>query len=182
MEIAETGRMDRLVIGNGKANANECLQVWEEIIRLNSQSLGDYQYDSYFQLLKGYALLIAEYTIVKSSFISLAFEIEWSKITDVRKRGYKIDVTNNQTYNSSIVAGLRRVDNLITKATMKRKELEKEFGGSKRQIQPTTYQAVLANLNVSLGFCVNENLTLSAFNEYKKIVKEKHRQLVNRHG
>lgn len=179
MEIAATGRMDRLVI-SGKATADECLQAWEEIIRLNSRALGDYQYDSYFQLLKGYALLIAEYTIVKSSFISLALEIEWERIVEVRKRGYVVDTSNNEMYCKSIVAGLRRVDNLITKATMKRNELEKEFGGNGKLVQPVTYQAVLASLNVSLGFCVNENLTLSAFNEYKKIIKEKNRQIILR--
>lgn len=172
MNLATGGDVMQIVI-QGKVNKEEVLLAWENIVSENAKVNGDYGYDSYYQLLKSYLKLIAQYTIVKSLLMKCCYVIVWEDIAELRRRGFKIAVDNTGTYTESITACMRRVDNLVTKAVMKKKEIEAYFKNSDRNQAPVTFEAALANLNYALGFSVSESLTLAAFNEYKKIIRAK---------
>ena len=170
MAIATTGDVSLLVV-SGNLQREFLLLRWEEIVRINSQAAGDFTYDSYFQLLKAYAQLIANYTIAKLSLWKLAFVVDMDYVQDLRKRGFKINVDSTALYAESITANLHKVDNLITRANMKRGELErfaKEEGGRR-----VSFEEVIANISVALGFEVHNDITLARFNEYRSIIRKK---------
>lgn len=174
MTIAMTGNLELLRI-SGNNTREELLLCWEQIVSSNSKASGDYTYDSYFQLIKGYAQLLANYTVAKVTLWKLAFVIDYDSIQDVRKRGFKIDLNNTEAYAASLTAALRKVNNLVTRATMKRKELEalQQKEQSAQQGEKILFEELLANLCAGLGFEVKDTITLAAFNAYRKIIKRK---------
>lgn len=172
MNMANGGDVMQMVI-QGSPQREQVLEAWESIVAENAKANGDYNYDSYFQLLKSYLKLIAQYTIVKSMLMKCCYVIVWEDIVELRRRGFKIVVDNSGKYTASITAAMRRVDNLVTRAVMKKKEIEKYFQESDRKQAPVGFEQALASLNYSLGFSVNDTLTLAAYNEYKKIIRAK---------
>lgn len=169
MEIARTGNLQLLVV-TGAPDSFVCLEAWEKIVKKNADENGNNDYDSYYNGLKIYSTLNAEYVLVKALLTFLCFSIDYQYIEQLRKLGYKIDTTNTQLYTESLSNGLRRADNLKTKIESKAKELQLLFKGGENG-KPETFEQVLAHLNAGLGFNVNEDITLSRFNEYKKILK-----------
>ncbi len=178
MEIAEDGNLKRLII-KGKLNKEELMLAFEDIIRRNGEVNGSFQYLTFFQLLKSYAKFIAEYTVVKALLIKLAFVIDYKSIQEVRSRGYAIDLTNTAKYAESLTAGLRKVGNLITKATMKRKEIER-LNVEKEKSE--SFESILANISFALGFEVKETITLAGYNEYQRILKARVAAQQKAHG
>ncbi len=172
LQIAEESNLNLLII-KGKMDIDPLTEAYENIIRKNSEVNGGYQYLTYFNHLKSYAKFIAEYMVAKAILLRLAGVIDWPLIMEIRQRGYKIDTTNTLTYTQSISAGLRKVSNLITRATMKRKEIEKFIGGDGPS---ESFASILANISYSVGYNVDPDITLSGYNEYRRILKLKHAQ------
>jgi hypothetical protein len=82
---------------------------------------------------------------------------------------------NSAAYADSLADALTRSNNLVTQIEMKQKEMERFVsveGFSKR----VTYEELMANLNAALGFCVQDNITLAAFNEYQRILKKRNKK------
>lgn len=173
MLIAATADFKQLAV-KGNFTAEELLVQWERIVQTNAKITGDYNYNSYFQLIKGYAQLLANYTIVKLSLWKLAHVFDWDYIEEVRKRGFKISLANNEAYATSLTAALHKVESFITRATMKRKELEAMQKDNHGRVSPVTFEEVIANLCAGLGFEVKDDITLARFNEYRKIIKQRH--------
>lgn len=173
IEIATYGDLKKLII-KGAAMPDRLALVFEEIVKKNSDSNGSSQYNNYFQLLKDYSLLVADYTIVKALVMQLSVNIYYPAVKEIRARGYKIDLTNSTTYAASLTAAMRKVDNLITRAAMKKKEIER-LQESKEGASSDSFEAILANLSTQLGFAVPQSITLAGFNEYRKILKERNR-------
>lgn len=171
IELAGGANVMRLVVTGAPARET-VLEQWETIVQENAKANGDYGYGSYFQLLKSYIALIAQYTIVKSILMRACYQIHYKDIEELRRRGFKINVSDSETYKTSLAAAMRKVGNLITKSLMKKGEIERQFKDSDRKTA-TAFPEVIAGLNVSLGFSVDKDITLSEFNEYKKILKAK---------
>lgn len=169
MEVARTGNLKLLVV-TGAPDTFTCLEAWEKIVKENAEENGNNDYDSYYHGLKMYSVLNAEYVLVKALLTYLCFSIDHQYIEQVRKLGYKIDTTNSEKYTESLSNGLRKADNLKTKIESKGKEIQLLFNVGENG-KPETFEQVLAHLNAGLGFNVNEDITLSRFNEYKKILK-----------
>lgn len=169
--ITQTGEYSRLVIF-GSATIERLAEAWESIVRANSKENGDRNYDSYFQLFKSYTQLVASYTVIKASLLNLCYVIDYELVSDLRKRGYKIDLANSISFARSIEAALCKVSNLVTKAVMKKKEME-SMVLTTSQVRAPGFEEIMANLNTGLGFEVKDDLTLSRYNEYKKILKSK---------
>ncbi len=177
--ISTTGNYELLVI-EGMATKEGLIEQWEKIVRQNSIQNGDRGYDSYFQLLKSYGELVASYIISKTSLLKLAIAplaLDYELVDDLKKRGFKIDVANYSEdfdkYLASIESNLRKVDNLVTKARMKEKEITKQFETADKGGKVYGFEEIMANLHTSLGFVVPDNVTLARYNEYKKIVAAK---------
>lgn len=172
MAIASNGNLTLL----GIAPQEKLIKQWELIIQANSKASGDFTYDSYLQLVKSYHQLVSNYTMVKLGLYKIAFVIDYEVVIDLRARGFKISLNDSASYAASIQAGLRKVDSFITRANMKRNEIE---AANKEGIatKPVLFEEVLANLCAGLGFNVDDNVTLARFNEYKKIIRNKNKVL-----
>jgi hypothetical protein len=176
IQIASDGRFDALIL-SGKPSQDQIVKTWEEIIKQNSRVNGDFEYESFLQLLQGYAMLLAEYTIVRAMLLKLAFVIDFPMIREVRLRGYKLVLTDSLSYAESISVCMRRVDSLVTQARMKYNELQRNYGEKKGGTKNANFEEVMAGLSMSLGFSVEDTITLSRFNEYKKMINRKNAQL-----
>jgi len=104
--------------------------------------------------------------------------IVWDEVRDyyelLNGEGYVIDTTSKNTIMDGVTAGLHKCENLVTKAVMKQKELQRMFearGEGKAQ----GFEEIMAHLNFALGFTVPDTIKLSAYNEYQKILKARER-------
>lgn len=170
IDIANTGDFLKLA-KSGKASEQDCLTAWEQIIRRQEKVTGTNQYNSVLQLLKGYALLMNDHTVIRACLIHLlSAPIDWEVVQTLHAKGYEIDWGNKVV---SIQNSLRRNENLITKATMKQKELQRIMQSREEKKESKGFEEILAVLNYQLGFNVNEDITLARYNEYQKILKKK---------
>jgi hypothetical protein len=163
LEIASSGDLSKLVL-SGNVNAEE---AWEEIVRKNQQAVGSNRYDNYFEKSQSYALMVNEYIFVRSALIYLSVKPDKEVAGLLAEKGYKIDPKN---YIESLNKAFRKSENLITKAISKQNELHVE----QEQRGESSFEEIMANLVVGLGFHVNDDITLSRYNEYRKIIKKKH--------
>ncbi len=169
--ISSLGDYQRLVV-NGQPSSEEVTNAWIAIVRQNAEANGDRSYDSYFQLLKSYTLLVAQYTIVKAELMQLSVVIDYDLVLDLRKRGYKISLNSTAELAKSIEAALKKVSNLVTKATMKQKEMEAMMANQPKSGK-VGFEQLMANISTGLGFVVQDDITLARYNEYKRILKDK---------
>lgn len=171
IDLTGTGNFSQL-IKSGQASDQECLNAWEQIVRKQEKVTGSNQYNSVLQLLKGYASLMNDHTVIRACLVYLKNgPIDWEIIKLLKSKGYSIDTTNRATVLESVRTSLQRNENLVTKATMKKKELERMFQTKAEASERRGFEEILANLNFALGFTVDENITLARYNEYQKILK-----------
>lgn len=178
IEIATNGDFNLLVI-SGSATKDELIERWESIVQENGTRNGDNHYNIYFNLLKGYAEVIAEHTIVEAMLTILWYSnpVPFDVVNDVRERGYVIDTTTSALYAKSLKAAQKKVKNLSTKTEMKRKEIERIYGKKESKGQAYTYEEIIGHLELSLERSImdSETLTLAKYNVLKKGIENKHR-------
>ena len=162
----------RLLIKSGIALPSECFDRWEKIIQENNRAAGRHEYSTFLKTYKAYNRLLAEFNSIKAHLLILCYVIDYEAIKFVRKKGYAIALTNSKAYADSIYSAIRRSDNLLTKISMKRNELLKmQPKGDARQ---ESFESIIANLTVELGYSIPDDITLARYNEYVKIIERKH--------
>lgn len=171
IDVANTSNV-QLLLKSGSATIDECVEQWESIIKRNSLENQNFEYQSYFSLIQSYGLLLSEYVEVKLMLLkaSIISDIDMDLILDLKKRGYSI---RPEFYNEDLIKAIRRSENLVTKITMKKNELEAEqnqVGGSREE---KGFDEIIANLEFGLGWSVRDDITLSKYNALKKLVKKK---------
>jgi len=174
--IANSGNFLKLV-KEGESNSETCLEAWETLVKRQEKETGTNQYNAFFQLMKGYSLLMNDHTTIRATLILVAltrFFIDWEYISDLKNKGYLIDTTSPQTIMDSVTDGLHKCENLVTRAIMKEKELQRMFE-ARGETKAHGFEEVMAHLNFALGFTVPDTVKLSAYNEYQKILKAKER-------
>lgn len=175
MLITKTGNY--ALIAKKPADIEDCFKAWEEILQKNSKVVGSFEYQNYFELSLGYAQFLSDYITAKAILIKLRYVIDDGDIAWLGERGYMIDVDHGYSgyLNSLYIVG-KKSDNLRTKIKSRFKEL-KDFGKTgDAPVEAYSFQEVLANLNANLNFSVNEDITLAAYNEYRRIIKAKQKQ------
>jgi hypothetical protein len=165
-------------VKEGKASEVECLEAWENLVRKQEKETGSNQFNTFLSLLKGYASLLNDHTVIRACLIHLMFApVDWEVIQTLSKKGYEIDTTDRNSVVQSCQAGLQRCENLVTKATMKQKELQRMFHGREQKGEAQSFESVMAHLIAAMGFHINEDLTLARYNEYQKILKAKQKAI-----
>ena len=160
------------LIVKGKASESELNEAWEFLIRKNYQVNGGFDYINYVDLVQGYNQIMAEYNVIRCTLIQLMFCVDDNYISELKDKGYRIDTTNSITYIESINAALRRSENLITRLKMKSNEIQ-DMMGKQGGERASSFEEIMAGLSLALKFAVPEDLKLSRFNEYKKIINER---------
>jgi hypothetical protein len=158
----------------GKASFDECFIAWEKILKRNGEVNNDYGYSNIFAKESAYARYYHEYLYTKTIILYLLTVIDDNYIAILASKGYKIDLKSERTYVNSLHLALRKCDNLITKMVMKQKELT---NNDKTYYQPPNLEQLIASISYELGFEVKETITLARFNEYKKIISKKHKEI-----
>lgn len=174
IEISNTGDL-KLLLRRGVAPQEYLVEVWEGIISDNSKATNNGGYSEYFQLLKGYDLLISEYVFVRATLIKLLMKVDHEDVKELSSRGYRISTKDSEGYAESIYNSLRKVDNLITKSEMKRKEIDRNFSG-KEKTGKSEFVDVIAGLEIALERQIEDNITLAKYNALCKLAKRKNEQ------
>lgn len=177
LEIAASLDFKRLIL-KGKAKESELMEAWELIIRKNYEVNGGFDYINYCDLIDGYNSLLSDYNYVRATLIQLMFVVDDNYIEELRNKGYKIDTSDSIKYAESIAAALRRSENLITRLKMKSNEIS-EMIGRDGGSSPASFEEIMAGLSLALKFAVPEDIKLSRFNEYKKIITERNQKVDN---
>jgi|SRR5690242_19183927 len=180
IEIAKTGDFLKLV-KEGEVSPETCLEAWETLIKRQEKETGTNQYNAFFQLLKGYSILMNDHTTIRATLIIVALTRHytvWDEVKEhyeyLNRKGYKIDTSSPEAIMDSVTAGLHKCENLVTKAVMKEKELQRMFE-ARGEGRSQGFEEVMAHLNFALGFTVPDTIKLSAYNEYQKILKARER-------
>jgi hypothetical protein len=180
IEVAQTGDFRRL-IKSGDCNDDECLSAWEQIVKKQEKVTGSNQYNSVMQLMKGYASLLNDHTVIRAALIySIQAPLNWEVLQVLKSKGYTIRTVDGKKTEETLEDlrnGLRRNENLITKATMNKKALERMFKEREEKGEKQKgFEEIIANLNFALGFNVDESITLARYNEYQRILKVRAQQ------
>lgn len=160
------------VVSAGQADFKQCQDEWEKIVARNYEENGGFDYLNYIDLTKGLASLMAEYNLTKAQLLKLCFAVDDELIEDLKNRGYKIDTSGNRAFAESLANALNRCENLVSRMKMKYSELNMmidENGGSK----PISFDETIAMMSFQIGFEIKDDITLSRFNGYRKILKER---------
>lgn len=160
---------------SGKATIEECLIVWEQILKRNGEVNNDYSYNQFFIKSSEYARLLNDYQLIKALLIKLHFVVDDSYISFLKSKGYKIDTSSRQKYDDSLKLNLRRSENLLTKLTMKHNELSSGLK-EKEKRDHVSLEQLLAHVSAGLGYEIKDDITLARYNEYKKILIAKQKQ------
>lgn len=160
IEIANTKNLS--LIGEGNVT-----EVWEEIVRKNSEANQDTTYENYVYNYKQYNRFYREYLILKAAIVVLIAKVDKDLIEYLGKMGHTIDTSSEERYDESLIALGKKADNLTSKIKTKANEIVMMDEEKKGQ----GFEEVMAVLCSSMGFHVPDDITLARYNEYKKILK-----------
>jgi len=173
MEIARTGNME-LINNNSEA--------WEEIVRRNCIANEVHEYKNYIDAMRSLALLSNKYIAIKAHVDRLSIpvfgggEISGDSVLYLNSIGIEVDTTSKESYVASLLAALKKRENMMTRINMQRKELEKIITQTK-VTEEKGIEQILAVLSYNIGFPIGDNVTLARFNEYNKLVKVQQSEL-----
>lgn len=178
IDVASNQAAIESLIISGSPTKEQLIEAWEGIVKENSKHSGDHRFDSYEQLLNGYAELIASQTIVCTCLEMMTWKIDFAIIKEVRDRGYAIETTTSEAYAKSLESAKKKARNLITRAEMKRKDIERQFGKKDNgEVKAHSFQEIIGMLELALDRSIldSETLTLSKYNTLKKGAEDKHK-------
>ncbi len=178
IEIANGGDFKKLLV-SGEFEIEQAVKVWESIVNRNDSGAAS-KYNKVFKAHKSYTDLYHTYVYIKACFLKLYFQavmrfepIEDELIIFLEQEGYKIDKGD---YHNSIITGLNKSNNFVSRLTAKENELDKLTGNNGKVIKskkPVTFEELMASITIDLGFVVSDDITLSRYNEYCKVINAK---------
>ena len=174
MLVNSTGNA-RLLVKSGVATASACVAQWENIIQENNKARGNQEYNIFLKTYAAYNRLLQDFNGVKSHLLILCYVLDYDAVKYVRAKGYKIDLSNSAKYSESLAAAMRKSDNLITKITLKKNELER-MSPAQNGSKPQSFETLMALMSFELGYTLPDDITLVRFNEYIKLIEVRARQ------
>lgn len=175
VEIASGSPLEKLII-NGSPSREQLVEAWETIVTLNGKNSGNFQYDAYKRLYIGYWNIIAKHLVIRASLLKLCFVIDYETVQDVRSRGYALSLDSSEAYKDTLVLGLTKSENLITRAELRKNEIERDFPKAENNGSSLSFDKVMAELSIQIApTLVTDDITLSRYNEYLKIIRERNK-------
>jgi hypothetical protein len=174
MELAKSGELERLVI-YGKASYRECELAWEQIIRRANKANNSQDFANYVEAYRYYLQLIKDYDRIRAALIVLRIEVDDELITFLKGKGLIIDTSTGSTFLNSILLAEKRARAFETKIKMRQNDLAL-MTRSEGDTVETTFEEVLANVSVLIGFAVDPEIKLAGYNEYMKIIRKRSKQ------
>jgi hypothetical protein len=178
VEIAQTGNVARLCV-SGLPTEEELVNRWEDIIQKNSKANGDNTLSNYTLELEEYNFMLLEYNtanacIVKLMLCLLAGEPKDDEaIESLNSFGYGIrDTGSRDEYVESINAAVRRANNVLTRIKVKLNQIRADFE-TKGTEQSQSVEEMIGIVSAAIGYEISGDVTLSRFNSYKKIIRQR---------
>ena len=168
-KIANTGNVE-LLAKSGIADHTECLYLWEDIVKKNAEANGSRDYLNHLSDFKTFAKLNNDYYLVKAMLMRLSIQFDKGIQEDLKQKGYNIAEPDTDDFFTSMLVADKQASNIVTKIKMKENELNRV---ASRSVKKFSSDKALANLSVSLNMVLPQEITLSLFNEYKLIAKER---------
>lgn len=168
--IAQSGNL-RLLVLQGRPRERQITEAWEEIVRKNYEENADFGFDDYTELLTAYGYQLAEYNQVKAGLSLLLFMVDEDVIRFLKRAGYRIETTSHAAFVESIAKAMHTSENLATRLQLTYNEIERNYGEGAQKTRQVGFEEMIAVLSYQLGFAVDETITLSRYNEYKKVLK-----------
>ena len=181
-EIAKSGDLTKL-IKTGSSDDESCIEVWESIIKKQQQVSGSNQYNAILTLNKAYLIHWNNHTMIRACLILVGINhlyVDWEYIKLLKDNGYNIDTSTPERILETVKEGLHKCEVLVTKATSKRKELEKLMKQGESDSNEMGFEQILANLNFNWPNPVSEDIKLCTYNEYQKILIAKNKPVNGR--
>jgi hypothetical protein len=160
------------MLKEGEGNAGQAFDAWETIIRRNSRINGTAEFDSYLNDMKGYAQYLADFNTIKAMLHVLLYQIDDNYIAYLKTRGYYINTIGGASYKQSIYNCIQQSENIKSKIRSKLKAIEKR---SAEAGTPASFEEIMASLCAALGFHVPDDLKLSRYNQYLKLLKDRNK-------
>lgn len=184
VEIVNTGNY--LLVGIDNKDEVKCYEAWEQIVMKNSKAAGGSYFNAHMDLMKSYSRLVYERIEVRVMLTNLLFFVDDEMISILKSKGYKIDTSGGTKYVQSLNAALLRSNNINSKI----KSIEERLSALATQGGEHTNLSLgelLANLSFGMGslnvtVSIGQDITLSMYNEYKRLIKKKAEQLHSHHG
>jgi hypothetical protein len=168
-EVANTGNYS-LLQSAGEYDEEQCLIVWEEIVKRNCNENNSAAYSRYVKELVAYRNLRRDYLVVKGMLFKLLFDYDKEYVNYLNTKGYRISKENDDKYAKSVMNAQQRSENLVSKIATAAKVLQ-NYG--REAAVKKTFETVMANLTYHLKFTVPDDITLARYNEYNKMLKAK---------
>lgn len=169
MEIASTGNLS--LMSKLGIEDEGCEIAWGEVLKENSTTNSDLNYIHMMNDYKALGGLTRDFIMVRANLLKLSFIVDDEALDFLKRKGYSINLSSALAYSESLTAGIKRSEHLNTRIEMKRNEIVRKY--KRETAKPITFEEAIAELNVSLGFVVERDITLASFNEYRKILKNR---------
>lgn len=170
VDIVNTGNY-RLVSKSKIADVDKCFEVWEQITIAQSEALGGNKHRITLDALKAYNRYCAEYIIINSLLTKCLYKYDENTLKELAGYGFVID---KKDYRKSLEICFGRVKQYLTR--MQSKELElKELMKENESRGTLKFGELIANASYGMGFNIREDILLSEFNQYMKILQEKNK-------
>lgn len=174
------------VVKRGECDLGKAYDEWEKILRDYNKAAGSVEYLSYVDDLKAINSMLNELNMVRSMLTYLMFDIDDEIIEALRVRGFHVKVEKEaphlrgaQAYAQSIADCLQNSNNLFTRINMKAKKINAVAKRKGEQVENPTYDDLVANLIMGLGFQVEEPLRLARYITLKKEIESREERLKN---
>jgi len=161
--------LEQLLV-RGEFKREKAVKVWEKIIARNGEENRDYSYLNFLDNLNNFNFMLAEYNFIKAALIKLTYCVDDELIKTLAVKGYPINTSGKNAYLNSLTVCLSKCENLTSKLVTKQNEMNEETSQEAKQV---TAEQLIAQMSVAVGFSISDDVTLAAFNEYRKIVKQK---------
>lgn len=177
-EIANKGDFTKLLL-NGEATLEQCKEKWNEIVAVNFENSGTFDFMGYVDNIEGYNSFLQEHNVTIAELLILHFQVDNEMIEELRERGYIIDTSSKNSYAASLERAMERSKSLLSRIKMKSNELD-NFSEYLKDNKPATFDEIMASLIINLGFIVPDEITLSRFNQYRNLIvqRRKHQSLI----
>jgi hypothetical protein len=171
--VVNTGEFEK-VAKSKVYDIEKCYQVWEQILISNSKMEGSNKLGITFDSFKSYLRYSAIFIMVNSMLTKLQFVVDKDAIKQLEELGYKISMESSIKYAESIKQAFNKLRNINSKIASKQIELANMIKtGEEIQHQGLNFGAMIAEVSTALGFRVGDDVLLSEYNQYVKLIKSK---------
>jgi hypothetical protein len=172
--IIDSGNFS-LVNARGRGTVEQCMDVWEQIVKYNAEATGSNVYFSWFRTMREYWKLYSKHAVIVASLLLLRVRVDLKTINDLKKYGYKVSMVSSHAYAESlerIAAQARNLQSLIKIKESELKALNDENAVEQAKGE-SSFDSVIASLSIHTGLNIPDTITLKRYNEMVKIVKER---------